>query len=82
MFFNDLFHRGEAETDAGPLSGEEWLKDFIDDVCRDRSAVVLDKDLIFDAASRAMLSDLNVEMPAWVHGFTGVLRTEKGFRNP
>ena len=78
MFFDDLLDRGEAQTDAGPLRGEKRLKDLIDDFCRNRSAVVLDEDLVFHATPRAMLGDLNMEMPAGVHCFTSVLEnTEK-----
>ena len=66
MSFNDLLHRGEAQTNAGPLRGEKRLKDLIDDFCRDGSLVVLDENLIFHSAPRAMLGDLNVKMPAGV----------------
>ena len=78
MFFDDFLDRGETQTDAGPLRGEKRLKDLIDDFCRNRSPVVLDEDLIFHAAPRAMLGDLNMEMPTGVHRFTRVLEnTEK-----
>ena len=66
MFFNDLLHRGEAQTNAGPLRGEKRLKDLVDDVCRNRGPIVLDEDLVFYAAPRAMLGDLNVKMPTGV----------------
>ena len=69
---------GETQTGTGPLRGEKRLKDLIDDFCRNRSPVVLDENLIFHAASRTMLGDLNMEMPTGVHRFTRVLEnTEK-----
>ena len=74
MFFDDLLDRGETQACAGPLRGEEWLKDFVDDFCRNGRAVVLDEDLIFYAAPRAMLGDLNMEMASRAHGFARVLK--------
>src|SRR5512144_2059374 len=79
VFFDDLLDRGKTETNSGPLRGEKRLEYLIDDFRRNRSSIVLDQDLIFHAASRTMLGDLNVEMPAGAHGFTCVPEnTEKG----
>ena len=72
MFFDDLLDRGKTETNPGSLCGEKRLEDLIDDFCRNRSPVVLDEDLIFHASPRAVLGDLNMEMPAGAHCFTGV----------
>ena len=78
MFFDDLFDRGKTETNPGPLRGEKWLEDLIDNFFRNRSPIVLDEDLIFHAASCAMLGDLNMEMPAGAHRFAGISEnTEK-----
>ena len=60
------------QTDTGALRGEKRLKDFIDDFRRNRSPVVLDEDLVFHAAPRAMLGDLYMEMPSGVHRFARV----------
>src|SRR5688572_10607459 len=72
MFFDDLLNRGETETDTGPLRSEKWLKDFVDDLRRNGSSVVLNEDLILYAAPCAVLSNLNMEMPTGVHRFTRV----------
>src|ERR1043166_2781570 len=78
MFFDDLFDRGKAETNSGSLRGEKRLQDLIDDLCWNRSPVVLDVDLIFHPAPRAVLGDLNVEVPAGAHRFTRISEnTEK-----
>jgi len=76
MFFDDLLDRSETETDAGALRGEKRLKDLVNDFCGNRNSVILDEDVIFHTAPGPMLGDLNMEMPAGVHRFTCVLRTE------
>src|SRR2546421_7592447 len=78
MFFDDLLDCGETQPYAGPLRGEKRLKHLIDDFCWNRCPVVLNEDLIFYAAPRAMLGDLNMEMPTGVHRFACVFEnTEK-----
>src|SRR5439155_1385376 len=69
---------GETQTYAGPLRGEKRLKHLIDNFCWNRCPVALDEDLIFYATPRAMLGDLNMEMPTGVHRFACVFEnTEK-----
>src|SRR5207244_13329645 len=78
MFFDDLLDCGETQTYAGPLRGEKRLKHLIDNFCWNRCPVVLAEDLIFYAAPRAMLGDLNMEMPTGDHRFACVSEnTEK-----
>ena len=72
MFFDNLFHGGQAQASARSLGREEGFKDFVEDLGRDWRSVVLDKDLDFDAAPRTMLRDLDMEMAARGHGLAGV----------
>lgn len=79
MFFDDLLDRGETQPNPGPLRGEKRLKDLIDDFCGNWSPVILDEDMILHATPRAMLGDLNMEMPPGAHRFTRVPEnTEEG----
>jgi len=73
MFLNDLLHRREAESRSCPLRREERLEYLIDDFRGNRSAIVLDENLIFESAAGPMLRRVNRELSTGSHRFTGIL---------
>ena len=73
MFFDDLFHGRKTQAGSGSLCGKERLKNLVDDLCRDGSPVVLDENLVFNAAPGPMLSDLDRQVSSRSHGLAGIL---------
>src|SRR5262249_51773759 len=67
VFFDDLLHAGKPQADSGAFRGEKGLEDLVDEVVRDRGAVVLDEDLDVQTFPGSVLCHLDMQMPAGCH---------------